>query len=153
MLFHRGPVIKLNIQQVQQQDNSVDCGVFAVAYATSILHGQNPEDLNYDTCSLRQHLLTCISSGIFKPFPLSNLPHSKSKKKTLKLKLFCSCRMPWDAADEEIPESKWHSVILVKSGITVHVKRFLNLFIVQAAFGNAHIAQQHKQVLIFKESA
>ena len=106
MLFHRGPVIKLNVQQVQQQDNSVDCGVFAVAYATSILHGQNPEDLNYDTCSLRQHLLTCISSGIFTPFPLSNQPHSKSKKKTLKLKLFCSCRMPWDAADEEIPEKQ-----------------------------------------------
>lgn len=106
MLFHSGPVVKLNIQQVQQQGNSVDCGVFAVAYATSILHGQNPEDLNYDTYSLRQHLLTCISSGIFKPFPLSKLRQNKAKKKTLKMKLFCSCRMPWDAADEGIPEKQ-----------------------------------------------
>jgi hypothetical protein len=106
MLFHSGPIVKLNIQQVQQQDNSVDCGVFAIAYATSILHGQNPKDLNYDTQKLRQHLLSCISSGMVKAFPLANQPHSKSKKKTLRMKLFCCCRMPWDAADEAITEKQ-----------------------------------------------
>jgi hypothetical protein len=41
-----------------------------------------------------------------KAFPLANQPHSKSKKKTLRMKLFCCCRMPWDAADEAITEKQ-----------------------------------------------
>ena len=40
MLFHPHAMIKFHVKEVQQHDNSVDCGVFAVAYATSILHGQ-----------------------------------------------------------------------------------------------------------------
>ena len=34
MLFHPHARIKFHVKEVKQQENSVDCGVFAVAYAT-----------------------------------------------------------------------------------------------------------------------
>ena len=105
MLFHSHAMIKFHVKEVQQQENSVDCGVFAVAYATSILHGQNPEEMVYDTKKLRQYLLTCIRSEKITPFPLTS-GKPKSKKKTIKVKLFCSCRMPWDATDKALPDKQ-----------------------------------------------
>lgn len=61
--------LKLHIPKIQQQDNSVNCGVFAIAYATSILNGENPEKLVFDSEKLRQHLISCFCSGTIKPFP------------------------------------------------------------------------------------
>ena len=45
------------------------------------------------------------------PFPLANtIPtgksHRRCKKKVMKVKLFCSCRMPWDPTDKAIPEKQ-----------------------------------------------
>ena len=77
-----------------------------VAYATSILHGQNPEEMVYDTKKLRQYLLTCIRSEKITPFPLTSGKPKKSKKKTIEVKLFCSCRMPWDATDKALPDKQ-----------------------------------------------
>ena len=76
-------MIKFHVKEVQQNDNSVDCGVLAVAYATSILQGQNPEEMVYDTEKLRQYLLTCTGSGKITPFPSTSGKPKKSKKKPL----------------------------------------------------------------------
>ena len=64
-----GPTIKVNIQSVQQQTNSVDCGIYSIASAASLLHGENPELIHYDSSLLRPHLLTCIQNNYFHPFP------------------------------------------------------------------------------------
>ena len=41
--------IILEIKSVQQQTNSVDCGLFAIAFATSLAHGEDPTTTTYDT--------------------------------------------------------------------------------------------------------
>ena len=61
--------ITLKQMDVQQQSSTSDCGVFAIAYAASICHGENPCMLHYHQPGMRQHLKTCLEDGHIKPFP------------------------------------------------------------------------------------
>ena len=49
------------VQQVQKQTYGYDCGVFAIAFATSLLSGDDPAALVYRS-DIRQHLLQCLSA-------------------------------------------------------------------------------------------
>ena len=40
--YHQGDKVKINIMNVQQQENGSDCGVFAIAFAKTILAGIDP---------------------------------------------------------------------------------------------------------------
>ena len=97
------PQLTVRITAVQQQQNGTDCGVFALAYATSLLHGQDPESVTYDTSKLRSHLLHCLHQGHMSPFPLTETKHDRCKTKDVALILYCSCRMPWQKADDSDP--------------------------------------------------
>ncbi|EDO31540.1 predicted protein [Nematostella vectensis] len=63
------PEIIINIKPVQQQNDGTDCGVFAIAFVTSILNGQDPSTASYNSKRLRPHLLSCIKNGRLSPFP------------------------------------------------------------------------------------
>ena len=60
LLLCKEPVIKVVINSVQQQANGVDCGVFAIAYATSLAFGENPTLCSYNMPLMRQHLVNCL---------------------------------------------------------------------------------------------
>lgn len=62
-----GDSIEVTIAPVQRQMNGSDCGVFAVAFATSILYGRNPEQCCYT--KVRGHLSGCLRQGVITPFP------------------------------------------------------------------------------------
>lgn len=83
-LFFPGNVekIRVNIMPVQQQTNGSDCGVFSVAFSTSLLYGQDPCDVAYDTTMMRQHLKQCLQNNHFQPFPLSVQPVLKCRNDT-----------------------------------------------------------------------
>ena len=49
------------------QYGSADCGLFAIAFATAIALGISPEYIHFQQGEMRQHLLTCLSNGMF-PF-------------------------------------------------------------------------------------
>jgi hypothetical protein len=50
--------LSLNLSCIMKQTNSVDCGLFAIAYATSFcLRKKICNDIIFDTKSLRTHLL------------------------------------------------------------------------------------------------
>lgn len=53
--------------QLQKQEGGVDCGVFCIAVATSLLHGIFPG--KYKQSHLRSHLVCCIANGMMEPFP------------------------------------------------------------------------------------
>ena len=97
------PQLTVRIIAVQQQQNGTDCGVFALAYVTSLLHGQDPESVTYDTSKLRSHLLHCLHQGHMSPFPLTATKHDRCKTKDVAIILYCSCRMPWQKADDSDP--------------------------------------------------
>ena len=46
--YHPGPQLKILSKSVQQQGNGVDRGVYAIAFATSLAYGSNPEKESYD---------------------------------------------------------------------------------------------------------
>ena len=85
--------IKLNIINVQQQENDSDCGVFAIAFAKCLLEGKDPS--LYDFVNPRKHLAQFLPEGIIPPFPkvfaehipqvLNKLVHIQLKPVTKKI--------------------------------------------------------------------
>ena len=94
LLLSKEPVIKVVINLMQQQGNGVDCGVFAVAYATSLAFGENPSLCSYNVPLIRQHLVNCLEKEMMYPFPKldSTKRVLKCKKIKLLLSIYCSCR-------------------------------------------------------------
>lgn len=70
--------------QVQHQENLIDCGVFAIANATSLALGLNPARQLYIVHEMRPHLANMFRTGVLTPFPsqpleniiLNNIPPS-----------------------------------------------------------------------------
>lgn len=53
----------------QQQLNGSDCGVFAVAFSTSLVYGFDPQDYTFDIPNMRPHLCQCLRMGELTMFP------------------------------------------------------------------------------------
>ena len=113
ILLEEGQEITLNIKSVQQQQNGTDCGVFSIAFLTSLLHGHDPSTKNYRNNELRSHLLPCITNGYVTPFPEYSAaePNVKKCNKETKVvvELFCTCRMPWESRDAKKKETQMAS--------------------------------------------
>ena len=60
----------LHVVPIQQQNNGSDCGVFAAAFATSLVNGVPPQLLQFDVSKLRNHLCACLKAGKMEMFPL-----------------------------------------------------------------------------------
>ncbi len=87
--------IVLKHMDVQMQSGSYDCGLFAIAYATALVHGEHPGKFLFDQDSMRKHLMQCIECGEMAMFPIKNIRQSTGKLKSEDfIELHCSCRMP-----------------------------------------------------------
>ena len=65
-MFKKVGKFKIEIADMQEQEGSTDCGVFAIAVATSLLYGVSP---SYNQDKMRDHLLCCLGSGSLSVFP------------------------------------------------------------------------------------
>ena len=65
---------------IHPQEESTDCGVFAIAYAFELALGNDPSLFVFDQSKMREHLLTCFENRYVSLFPKSrrNLTPSKS---------------------------------------------------------------------------
>ena len=87
--------ICLHFEDVQVQRGSSDCGLFALAFATSLCHGEDPGQLNYVQHELREHLLVCLQNRTITPFPRRIRKRKKIKARSqVVLQLHCYCRLP-----------------------------------------------------------
>ena len=59
---------KLEYAPCQQQTNGSDCRVFAIAFATALVFGSNPQNLNFDIAKMRPHLVACLRAGQMSQF-------------------------------------------------------------------------------------
>ena len=55
--------------KIPKQSGVDDCGLYAIANATSICLDQDPTLLNFDQSLMRLHLVQCIDSKMIAPFP------------------------------------------------------------------------------------
>uniref|UniRef100_A0A1X7UT78 Ubiquitin-like protease family profile domain-containing protein n=1 Tax=Amphimedon queenslandica TaxID=400682 RepID=A0A1X7UT78_AMPQE len=53
----------------KKQVGGWDCGVFAIAMVTAILHGYDPELVQFSQRSMRDHLMKCLEAQSLTPFP------------------------------------------------------------------------------------
>ena len=79
------PEILVEIKEVQQQTNLVDCGIFAIAFATRSAFAEDPADVTYDPTKLRMRLIKCLDKKTddFLPY--------KHRKACLKMSVQVSC--------------------------------------------------------------
>ena len=96
----------LNVHKlsVQQQEGTMDCGIFAVAFAVEVCVGNNVENVSFNQKKMRKHLYDCLSKGVMTPFPkmsskLEHLPRPTCVER--KLKVYCLCKMP-EVADSKM---------------------------------------------------
>ena len=92
LLHSQEPSIQLNFGNVQSQNNSCDCGVFALAFLTALCEGKHPEELYFKRNELRQHLLKCLEVESIIQFPSKVVRRRKKITRRDYIKIFCSCR-------------------------------------------------------------
>ena len=90
--------------------NGSDCGVYAIACAASLSNGDEPSDQCWDEKKLCLHLLQCFESTSMSVFSTSAAAEMKAMHaqcttfrdkilNTLKVQLYCICRLPWHKED------------------------------------------------------
>lgn len=58
-----------NFIRVQEQTNYIDCGIFAIANATSIALGHDPANQDYIISDMRSYVVNLLRNDILIPFP------------------------------------------------------------------------------------
>ena len=91
------PEVNLKLEKVQFQTNSVDCGVYAIAFMTDLCHGRDPACFQYaGSMQLRRHLLQCFESGQMTPFSSLAIQKKQSICKKLGSTVLVECHMFWN---------------------------------------------------------
>ena len=88
--------LKLRKLPVQQQCGTLDCGLFAVAYAVEVCMGNSPA-VSFDQKRMRFHLYACLSDGVMSPFPKMSRAREylpRPTDRSLNVKVYCLCKLP-----------------------------------------------------------
>ena len=101
--LHPCNILKVEVLSVQQQLGLHDCGLFAIAYATELAAGGDPERVQFHQERMREHLVHCLTRQHFLPFPKSVKHNSlhRPNRPVQEIMLYCTCRMP-EAYDEKM---------------------------------------------------
>ena len=96
LIFTRNQTIDVRFIDVEPQTNSSDCGVYAIAFATSLCFCEDISSIQYCVSKMRTHLVSCLEKRQMAPFPSiqrkSTLSHSILAQQ--RIPVSCSCRMP-----------------------------------------------------------
>ena len=69
-LFMVTDATRIEVMQMKHQTGSRDCGIFAIAVSTALLHGINVSNITFCQDKMRQHLLFCFIHKLLTPFPV-----------------------------------------------------------------------------------
>ena len=86
----------LFIVYMQSGTCSSDCGLFAVAYATSVAFGKDPGRCHFNQQQMRVLLHDCFLNGILTPFPHEEkeMPKANGIRNRDDIAFYCHCCMP-----------------------------------------------------------
>ena len=59
----------VKVKNVVKQTGGADCGLYAIAFCTSIVHKQNPCSVVYSQQEMRIHLKMCLEQKMLSQFP------------------------------------------------------------------------------------
>ena len=131
LLNASGDVINVKVPQSQLQEGSEDCGLFAIATATSLCYGVPPSMIFWEQRKMRSHLKRCLENMKMTPFPgwqqhQQSLTIPSVTDEPLLSKSKSRCIVPAGCHSQD--KRKWHSVTNVTGGITRDAKTFQNKF-------------------------
>ena len=86
--------IDVQIVNVQTQKGTSDCGLFSLAFSTSLCAGANPAEENYIQNELRSHLYKCLESRKITPFPTKRSKRKAVVHQHIVMEVHCTCRQP-----------------------------------------------------------
>lgn len=92
MMHTNDPHINVLVHKIQFQRGSSDCGLYSIAYATDVAHGNDPASFKYKQELLRSHFLTSLEKNELIPFPSEVICRKKPKK--ICISIMCTCRLP-----------------------------------------------------------
>ena len=115
--------IYLDVVNCKIQKAGNDCGLFAVAFATTLASNLHPERYVFNQGEMRQHLANCLVSGRMTVFPAIQRKVVNQVKARDEISVFCSCRLPEILLMIEC--SKWYHTDCVS--------------VSNDAFNNAHV--------------
>ena len=87
---------------VQRQRGGSDCGLFAIAFATSLCMRKDPHIQQYSQSSMREHLALCLTEKKMADFAHPERKRRLGRQRVInrkKVDVFCICRLPWDKYD------------------------------------------------------
>ena len=84
----------MKIPDVQRQQGGSDCGLFALAFATSLCANTSPSEIYYTQHQLRNHLVSCFENKLMSPFPARTRKRHPGMTRHSKILIYCHCRQP-----------------------------------------------------------
>ena len=84
--------ITIEFVNVQQQEGADDCGLFALAFITTICSGHDPSIRCYEQRAMRRHLSQCIQKGHMTEFPCKKVVQKV-------IEVHCICRLIDDGSE------------------------------------------------------
>jgi hypothetical protein len=125
--------INVKMPFTQKQENSSDCGIFAIAFITELIVNNFDVDINnlrFEIPLMRKHLSECLDNDKIIPFTkITKMPKMPSKEeKSSVIKLYCTCKMPdiidnMVKCDNKFCKIKWYHKSC--SGCNVHTGKWL----------------------------
>ena len=94
-----GSILVIVVPVSQQDDDSILCGVMAIANGYHAVSGDNLAALTYIQGDMRNHLVRSMENELYTPFPASQEPAPASEDRTcgmsfINIDINCSCGRP-----------------------------------------------------------
>jgi len=91
----KSSTLTFDVVNVQSQINSYDCGMFAIAFATEIAHGNTPGLMHFYFRERRRHFIKCFETNHISQFSCKRrrrIPLGSSIKIFIQQPIYCFCR-------------------------------------------------------------
>ena len=80
--------------EVQWQNGSDDCGVYAIAFAVALSLGKDPGTLTFAESDIRKHLFNMLNNKKLQLLPVIKNRKGVRVTQGEPIQVYCSCRMP-----------------------------------------------------------
>ena len=91
--------IVIETRNVQKQLGGSDCGLFALAFITTVLNNQDPTALCFEQNKMRRHLRKCLENKTPLPFPITKRQQRRRDVlHTTVVPIYCVCHLSDDGS-------------------------------------------------------
>ena len=95
--------LTLRVMNVSKQQGGVDCGLFAIAYATTLLNGMDPVNVVFTQARMRQHVIAALEAGTLSEFPVScRRTVRRMSVRAIPVPVYCVCKAAYVRGDRMV---------------------------------------------------